>query len=111
MSKEGFQSLMRKMEEFARANDRISVPERRRVVISLYRRLRRELAGEAKTGVRETGGSASIRILAKDGLIACDESDALLKLMAMANLLCVKRVGNQIQMDLWFRCWEWKKRT
>ena len=35
MSKEGFQSLMRKMEEFARANDRISVPERRRAVISL----------------------------------------------------------------------------
>lgn len=56
MSKEGFQSLMRKMEEFARANDRISVPERRRAVISLYRRLRCELAGEAKTGVRETGG-------------------------------------------------------
>ena len=40
-----------------------------------------------------------------------ERRERLLKLMAMANLLCVKRVGNQIQMDLWFRCWEWKKRT
>ena len=110
MSSKSFQSLMRRMEGFEQAYARTPIPERRRAIKTLYCGLRREFEGEAKIGVKEVRGSVTVRMVAKDEVLACDEADSLLRLLSLANLVSIRRVGRQIRMDMWFRYWEWKKK-
>lgn len=111
MLSKSFQSLMRRMEQFEQDYAKVPIPGRRQEIRALYGRLREELEGEAQIGVREARGSAAIRLVAQDSLLACDEANSLLRLLALANLVSIRRVGKRVQMDMWFRYWGWRKTT
>lgn len=102
--------FLNRIGEFKTDYYKVILLKKKRTIKMLYMQLKREHKGKMRIGVQNSDDSVRIRVAA-DKFLIYDEFGTLTKLIGGCNLFTARKAGRKILFELWFRCWEWKKRS
>lgn len=105
---DGFKRLMARIEKFEQTHTKVHLYEQEKIVKALFKQLKQDFEGEAIIKVKKMEDCITIRLIIQHDLLACDEANSLMKLVALSNLFYIKRMKDRLKIELWFRLWEWK---
>lgn len=110
----GFDGFLKKWEEFESTHTKRSKEE----MFSFFEtHIKKKLLDfvnftEMKLMIEKTDEAITVK-LSDVGciLLSCDEDKSLLKIMNTANAVFIKKNDKNIELELWFRGWEWEENS
>lgn len=112
--REGFERLIKKLEEFEATHTKRNRKEMFILFDTVIYNMLLEFISftDIKLSVEKTDKFITVTLTDIDTmLLSCDEDKTFLKILNVANAVFVKKKGESVSLEIWFRGWEWEEKS